>query len=204
MGRPKSQLLSSFGIMMDVNKALVGEVLARGGTDDDIRRIQKDAVLRRQIADLIVGSNEMEDGGFPLAIDYSLTVEQMVVNGEYDYVNDNINSKNFPITLKGEGIVPVTAKLVHYGKNMSSEVILKDAASRDLIRPSIEHGLAFGAQHQDEQRKYPIIILCEPWVSPFGDRDVPCLDIDDGQRELGLRSFGRDWLGRCRFLFLRA
>jgi hypothetical protein len=42
--------------MFEILKALVDEVLTRGGTDDDMRRIQTDLALRAQIAQLIVVS----------------------------------------------------------------------------------------------------------------------------------------------------
>lgn len=58
MARPKSDFLKSWGTMFEILKALVNEVLERGGTDDDMRRIQTDLALRAQIAQLIVKSGK--------------------------------------------------------------------------------------------------------------------------------------------------
>lgn len=56
MSRKKSEFLSSLGVLWEIWKALVNEVLDLGGTDEDLRRIQTDATLRRQIAELIMTS----------------------------------------------------------------------------------------------------------------------------------------------------
>lgn len=55
MGKKKSEFLASLGVLWEIWKALVNEVLDQGGSDDDLRRIQTDANLRRQIAGIIVG-----------------------------------------------------------------------------------------------------------------------------------------------------
>ncbi len=58
MARPKSDFLKAFGKVLEIWKALVDEVLSLGGTDESLGRILTDMDLRRQIANLIVGSNE--------------------------------------------------------------------------------------------------------------------------------------------------
>ncbi len=55
MSRPKSEFLSALGVMFQIWKALVDEVLSLGGGDEDLRRIQTDSNLRRKLAELIVG-----------------------------------------------------------------------------------------------------------------------------------------------------
>ena len=54
MARQKSPFLSAFGVVFEIWKELVEAVIAKGGTDDDLRRILTDKTLRDKIADLIV------------------------------------------------------------------------------------------------------------------------------------------------------
>ncbi len=54
MALKKSEFLSVLGIMFQIWKALVDEVLSLGGGDDDLRRIQTDSGLRRKLAEFIV------------------------------------------------------------------------------------------------------------------------------------------------------
>ena len=85
MARRKSEFLGSFGKAFEVFKSLTDEVLARGGGDEDIARIQSDLALRAKLAQLIVSGTKvvadaMPDGRpiFPVTIDYTQTLAQMI------------------------------------------------------------------------------------------------------------------------------
>lgn len=54
MARPKSDILSAMGTGWEIMKAIVNQVLAMGGGDDDLRRVLKDGKLLKEIASLIV------------------------------------------------------------------------------------------------------------------------------------------------------
>jgi hypothetical protein len=54
MAKAKSEFLSAYLIMAQVVKALIDEVKNLNGNDDDIRRIENDPAIRRQIAELLV------------------------------------------------------------------------------------------------------------------------------------------------------
>jgi hypothetical protein len=58
MARKKSEFVRSLGIAFQVFMALVNEVMDQGGTDDDVRRIETDTELRKELATLIVGKKE--------------------------------------------------------------------------------------------------------------------------------------------------
>lgn len=72
MARQKSEFLKSFGTAWEIFQALVNEVLALGGGDEDLRRVLKDSKLRKEIAQLIVKVKqttfpiwrELQIGGF--------------------------------------------------------------------------------------------------------------------------------------------
>src|SRR3989338_1547236 len=54
MARKKSEFLSTLGKLFEIFKAFVDEVIARGGSDEDITRILTDKTLRRKMVDLVL------------------------------------------------------------------------------------------------------------------------------------------------------
>lgn len=137
---------------------------------------------------------------YPITVDYNLSLEQMIAAGHYDWVNADITSNHFPV---GSGTATLEGRLVHYGKNMSSEAVLADLDQNGLRPATLAELLAFGAKYPELQRQFPIIELGSLWQSPGGGRDVACLDRDGRKRSLDLGWFGSDWHGSCRFLAFR-
>ncbi len=64
MARVKSEFLSAYLIMAEIVKLLIDEVKNLNGSDEDLRRVQTDPDLRRQIAQLIV-SRKTEEASEP-------------------------------------------------------------------------------------------------------------------------------------------
>jgi hypothetical protein len=139
-----------------------------------------------------------------LPVDYSLTLPQMIAAGHYDWTNPGITATRFPIT--GTGTVAVEAKLYHFGRQLSSKDAVKAITTADADHPwmpaLIEHLLAFGAAHPDEQRRYTIVALGSV-AEVLGHRGVPCLGRDGAERGLYLGWWDYDWRGRYRFLAVR-
>ena len=135
-----------------------------------------------------------------LSVDYSRSLEVMIAASHYDWKNDDITAKRFPVV--GKGVEQFEAKVFHFDRTMSSEAVV-DAIKVDGWEPSkIEHLLAFGEKYPEEQRKYPIIALGSV-AEVRGFRSVPCLDRDDAERSLDLRWWDGGWDDSCRFLAVR-
>jgi hypothetical protein len=54
-----------------------------------------------------------------IAVDYSKSLQNMMADGSYDWVNPAITSKGFPIT--AVGIVQFETKVFHFNRYISSE-----------------------------------------------------------------------------------
>ncbi len=133
-------------------------------------------------------------------VDYGMTLEQMIAAGNYDWKNDDITAKRFP--LSGTGKVAFEPKLFHFDRDISSENAIKEM-EKDGLRPAkIEELLAYGALLPEEQRKYPIVALGSV-AEVYGDRDVAYLSRGGSRRRLDLDWFDVDWRGGCRFLGVR-
>ncbi|MFA5163525.1 MAG: hypothetical protein WC441_03275 [Patescibacteria group bacterium] len=148
-----------------------------------------------------VNSAKPEQSGFLLKIDYSLTLEQMIAAGRYDWNNGDVNARNFPLPVELSGqSLQVQAKLFHFGHSISSQKAIEEMDKQGYRPATLVELLALGASYPDLQRKFPIIALGSIWQNANGNRDAPFLDVDDNRRELNLNWFDNDWVGRCRFL----
>ena len=137
---------------------------------------------------------------FVASIDYSLSLEQMISAGKYDWKNNDITAKNFPIS--GIGVQDVTFELVHFDRTISTQDATKEILARGLEVAKIEHLLAFGEKYPDEQRKYPIVALGS-FCLLEDDRYYPSLNHSDDERHLALPWYRSGWFDVCRFLAVR-
>jgi hypothetical protein len=139
-----------------------------------------------------------------IAVDYSKSLRDMIAAGRYDWVNDDITPKRFPI--KGTGVAQFETKVFHFDRYISSDDAVAATTADDKSNPwepaKIEVLLAYGTKNPDEQRQYPIIALGS--VAEIGaDHNVPYLDRSGAERVLRLYWWGRYWNDRCRFLAVR-
>jgi hypothetical protein len=145
----------------------------------------------------------IEDGRFPITVDYSRTLEEMIKAGKYDYVNSSINSTNFPIDQSKSGTETLEAVIVHLDKYVKdTETVLKLMDKKGLRPATLPELLALGEQYPELQR--------EPLLFALGSRSrlgvgwyIPCLDGWGGKRGLVLGWWSGVWNGGCRFLAFR-
>lgn len=107
-------------------------------------------------------------------VTYSLTVEEAVARGRYDFTYGEINSYNF--SHKPKGYALIRQRLFCFGEILVTPEVLVRIRSAGY-RPSTLHELlAIGEQHPDEQRKYPIVGLGSVWLTEKGFHGVGCID----------------------------
>ena len=138
---------------------------------------------------------------FRLKSNENCTTEKMIIAGNYDYVNRNVNGKNFPMRprLAGTRII----EMIKFNHESTSEDVIAEAKRRGLERPTYEDALNFGEQFPEKQKKQSLPFLHEPWRGPGGRRDVIVLDGGPSGRGLSLGWFGGKWARRCAFPFVR-
>lgn len=137
-------------------------------------------------------------------VDYDMSLDEMIAAGDYDWKNDDIAAKRFPIV--GKGKVEFEDTIFHFDRDISSEDAVKEILAADSKNPwepaKIENILAYGAKNPEEQRKFPIIGLGSVG-KVGGSRYVPCLGRDDSKRALDLHWWDIDWNTLYRFLGVR-
>lgn len=148
-------------------------------------------------------ANQLGSETYHLSIDYRQSLADMIASGHYDWKNDDINKKNFPV--EGSEVVEVDALLIHLNRSINPDNTLKELDRMGYRPATLPELLAFGRQHPELQRQFPIIALGSVWQSPDGVCRVACLDGRDGGRDLRLFWFGTGlgWVGHCRFLAVR-
>jgi hypothetical protein len=179
-------------------RELAGAVLRTIPDDLDPTVAQKWIENQEELRDAL--RQALKSGGCFLFVNYDESVEDAVKAGHYDWVSSNINSHNFSTTQKGSRRVEM--KLIHFDRVISTEEALREL-DRMGYRPSELHELlAFGRDHPEIQRKFPIIGLGAAWRDGRGDARVPYLGRCGSKRGLYLNWLENDWPEICRFAAL--
>lgn len=182
---------------------LPGERLA-GLSADLFHKVQKGNITLDELDHFLKRKNPFETvllyDVFRLMVDYGQSLEQMIDAGRYDYANNDITTKRFPI--KGEGKVEFEGRYFHFNRTTSSKNAIAAMKEAGWEPANIEHLLVLGEKYPDEQRKFPIIGLGSV-AEVRGNRSVPYLYRDGSGRGLNLYWFDDDWDGYCRFLAVR-
>lgn len=198
MARQKSEFLSAFGTAFQIFKAVSDEVLNLGGNDEHVRQILTNKSLAQELAKLIVG-NAVEV--FQVIVDYTQFLADMIAAGKYDWVSPDITQEHFPTTDKGT--IELRAELIHLGKTMSTDAVLKKLDQRGCRPATLRELLAFGSKHPEKQREFPIFAFGSVWTRSGGDRYVPYLYGHEAERRLLLYWYSPDWFDDCLSLAVR-
>jgi hypothetical protein len=164
----------------------------------DVRSINRDEFRK------LIGLKPLVPDRIILPIDYTKSLEQMIVAGNYDWKNDDLTAQRFPIV--GEGVVEYEFRYFHFNRNVSSETavdLIKKEDSENPWEPAkIEHLLTYGENIPEEQRKFSIVALGSVG-EVYGLLLVPCLYKVGSMHHLSLGRWVGDWHGRYRFLVVR-
>ena len=139
---------------------------------------------------------------YPINAGDGRTTEELVEAGNYSWAHSQAVTANFPARQFGMGGTREIA-ILGFGRQMTTEDAISEAAGMGLERPKYEDALCFGAQHPDVQLEGPVAFLHEPWEGFYGRRDCFCLWSNSGRRELGLEGFDDVWSSDYRFGFLK-
>ncbi|MEO6077176.1 MAG: hypothetical protein ABIP54_00115, partial [Candidatus Andersenbacteria bacterium] len=128
----------------------------------------------------------------------SVTFGDRITKGAYDWKNDDLTEKRYPLTLSAG---PRNLVLAHFNKVMTSKQVEAWASENGYEVALIDDLLAVGShsEYKELQRKFPIIALGSSAVVG-GRRHVPDLSRSDSRRFLYLLWYFDAWRGGCRFL----
>lgn len=195
-----TEIVSAAGFLASFFTELDREVRQAGGTDADWHRL----VTPEGKSDLTAMANiivRRNTSGLYVVEIQPVTLGELIRLGNYDWVNSDITVEHFPLDNSQFGNFELV--LVHLNRSVTSDEVLLYMDDHGLSPAKIGHLLAFGAKYPNVQREFPIIALGSSWVSPFGGRVVPYLDVRGSGRALRLLWPDSLWGDCCRFLALR-
>lgn len=140
-------------------------------------------------------------GNYHLSVDYGRGVEDGVKAGRYDWVNSDVNSRNFPT--KRKGTTEVGVELIPFNRYILTDEALSELDRMGFRPAEIHELLAFGEEYPEVQREFPIAALGSVWQDPHGRRYVPYLGRRSSERYLRLGWVGLGWDGLYRFAVVR-
>lgn len=167
------------------------EILTRSEARPELKKLA--AKLRKQLAPEVTA--------YTVVVNCDLSLENMIKAGGYDYVNPDITAKRFPLEVSGSE--EIETRLVHFGRDISTDAVLAELEKLGLRAATIEELLAFGAANPALQRQFPIAALGSVCVDSDEDRCAPYLNEDLSKRDLGLYWIDYDWGDHWRFLAVR-
>ncbi len=159
--------------------------------------ISKDEEFARQLVEIAIARPS-----YDVVVDYSCTLAEMIETGKYDWVNDNITTEHFAV--EGDDKHEVVVTLFHFNRYIELDEVIAEMEKQGFRQVNIAELLAFGEQHPEVQRDFPIVGLGSVWRRPNGHCYVPCLSGRwAGERRLPLDWLGSGWAGVYRFAGVR-
>jgi len=111
---------------------------------------------------------------FSLSVFYSKTIKELIKDGNYDWVDSDINAQNFGEDFK-EDVKNTQAFLINFTRFISSENAISEMDEYGLRPATLKELLSFGLKYPNEQKKNSIVAPGSKWQVPSGDLGVPIL-----------------------------
>lgn len=150
--------------------------------------------------------NKTASAVFPVTVDYTQPLAEMIKAGKYDWFNSGITEKHFPVAKVPTGLptkAEINMELVHFNRTIRSKDAIAELKKQGLRPATLPELLAFGSTYPDKQREFLIVALGSVWQDWGGYLDVAFLGRGGGGRGLGLGWFGCDWDEDYRFAVVR-
>ncbi len=134
---------------------------------------------------------------FMVPVDETISVEEAIKLGKFDWANDDITSKTFPKLKDGKKVDKEVA-IFHFNKSISSKDAIAEMDKAGYKPATIQDLLGLSVKEPNLQRKFPIVALGSV-CKLCGRRRVAYLSESGSRRRLSLDWFVEDWRARYRF-----
>lgn len=210
-----SDVLSNFGFVYEVFKAIAHAVMARGGTMEHLRRIVNEPALVERIAHLIVPFSStselpLTDGEYRVYVDYSMPRDKAALEAEFSVGGV---SKLFYGDYKWRlhalcvGVDQTPGERIMLVKRFDRETESEaNIAEMDKLgyRPATHlEAYAFARANPELQRQFRIVALGSFAKVHCSRRIAAVLDNGACGRGFGDYDFDDGWVHYTRFLFVR-
>ena len=184
-------------------------------TGDDLQALIDNPKVWRSVAKNVDQEVKPEKPTFPpptitlysIAIRHRDNFAQRIQKLACNWLHPWITAENTPVVVdKKKGVEKKEVFVVHLNRSIGSDDAVAALAALDPpLKPAVHEDLiAFGTDHKEVQREFPIVQLGSSWVHPDYGRVVSYLGRHDSDRVLSLRVWHGEWHAACRFLAVRA
>jgi hypothetical protein len=201
--QPSSPFVAAAGTSFEIISALSHAVNKLGGSDEDLRRILRDPQLVADLAARIVNGPFDGRQSYQYFVDYTKSVEEMIVANRYSgYRNTLISSANFSYLMDGTGCI-VTAEVVEFGASISTRDALGELKKRGLRPATMAELLEFGPSFSTMKPKFSVVALSSFCFDFFQRRHYGILSSVSSCRFINLIACDDVWDVNVRFLGIR-
>lgn len=182
------------------NGGMTAELVREVGNNAELGRVMVEALKKvREKPEHPFGTH------FTITVDHTKSFAEMVAEGKYDWVHEDITQEHFPVSSKYGARKVGVVVLYLDDNNLTTDEVKEKLDRRGLEPASIVELLAFGAVNPELQREFCVVALGSSWQSPRSYvLRFPCLDVDgDERRSLTWCRANRDWDGYYCFLAVR-
>lgn len=179
--------------------------LGAAGLDDNMVQVVIESsgnVKAMEIVAMLIRP-ELAFPSYLVTVNYDLSVEELVEDGEYDVIDDGFCSDNFWNLEKGKAKVDIY--LVTFDVPIKSKKAIKEMKAQGFRPATLKELLSLGVDHPKLQLGRSIIALGsttkEP--GPYSELNVPCLSKEDKERSIDLVSWRGPWRPGVRFAAVR-
>jgi len=129
--------------------------------------------------------SQLYDFTYPIEVDYNVSLEKLIKDGNYSWINEHITSKNFPT--KNNSTSKLIMKLIEFTGFITEEEILYSLNQLGCRPAEIYELISLGLKYPDIQRKILIVSIGSKWKNPdLNQIVVPILGTQNQKRILSL------------------
>lgn len=138
---------------------------------------------------------------YKVDVDYEEDLPDLVSAGNYNSsVTEALLEFSSYYRTVGSGVEHQNLLLVHLDVATTSELVLNHLEATGMRSANFWEQLALGAQHPELQRRFHIVALGSPWLSPGGKKSIFSLSGDAQWRFISRAFFETYWDRHIRFL----
>ncbi len=137
-----------------------------------------------------IGDNKI----YPVVVDYSKSLDEMIQSGNYVEVDRDITTENFPV--EDYYKARINLQLIYFGRDTTPEEVIQEMDRRSLRPATLPEMLAFGAKYPEMGVEFPVMAFGSISTKQDDVFNVPYLGQDvmtTGLRELGLFWYDLGW-----------
>ncbi|MFW5853568.1 MAG: hypothetical protein ACOCU8_03030 [Patescibacteria group bacterium] len=176
-------------------RELTSRLIEIGYTSEELRRLVAGDFLIRNLSELRRGRSGQSL--FWLEVDHRLSLKQMLIIADLDWVDEKINEEFFSFSKSFYGEQGV--ELIHFNREIATTEVEMEIKHRGCRSATLPEFLSFISIYRNIQKDFPVVTLGAR-ASINGQTQVPVLLWGQAGRVVGLTNIDKIWSDNIHFL----